>query len=63
MRRDWVGNAGFNLDGIFLPWMTAGVSLFEVVNMEPGVVFEGGKGFVAEEFFDVVEVGFGTDHF
>ena len=48
---------------IFLSWMTLGVGLFEVVDVEFCVVFEGGKGLVAEEFFDVVEVGIGADHF
>ena len=39
------------------------MGLFEVVDVELGVVLEGAEGLVAQEFFDVVEVGVGADHF
>ena len=39
------------------------VGFLEVYNGEFGVVFEGVEGFVAEHFFDVVEVGACADHF
>lgn len=44
-------------------WVALMVGFLEVYNGEFGVVFEGVEGFVAEHFFDVVEVGACADHF
>jgi hypothetical protein len=47
----------------FFSWVALMVGFLEVDNGEFGVVFECVEGFVAEHFFDVVEVCACADHF